>query len=161
MSFFGFDPDDLPEEMPDEMKKAIQLHAMKHEHVSHEIAGFFETLNEDNLRIMRSFLQMIAANESPTPLVTYYIGLCQALQVKFGICLGCGRKHDDEAAELFETDSNYTSSLEEYGLEMVAGEWPKVRCINCGLISQSLDDRMLRKPKVDGCPGCQQKAKTG
>lgn len=46
------------------------------------------------------------------------------------------------------------------GLTMQPGEKPVI-CINCSMLYQSLEDRMLRPPLIDGCTGCQHKSAHG
>lgn len=46
------------------------------------------------------------------------------------------------------------------GLVMAEGERP-VLCELCGMLYQSLEDRMLRRPGMDGCQGCQHKSAHG
>lgn len=46
------------------------------------------------------------------------------------------------------------------GMVIDEGELP-VFCINCGMLYQSLEDRMLREPGIGGCPGCRHKSAHG
>jgi len=56
-------------------------------------------------------------------------------------------------------------SMDEYGLDDLREEGTNVLlgfvCINCKRPYPSIEDRMLREPGVEGCGGCQQKAKWG
>jgi len=49
--------------------------------------------------------------------------------------------------------------MEEYGMELVDDPLMPgrqvLRCANCKMPSVSMEDRMLRAPKVEGCNGCQ------
>lgn len=72
----------------------------------------------------------------------------------------------------YPPDSEREENMEKYGLReadamdfergLIAGpdERP-VFCKECGALYQSLEDRMLRPPLVDGCQGCQHKAAHG
>lgn len=51
--------------------------------------------------------------------------------------------------------------MDEYGVDFIEHQWPKVKCANCGDEYVSLEDRMKRDPGVKGCASCQQKAKWG
>lgn len=46
------------------------------------------------------------------------------------------------------------------GLVLSEGERPVI-CEGCGMLFQSLEDRMLRRPGMDGCQGCQHKSAHG
>lgn len=48
----------------------------------------------------------------------------------------------------------------QQGLIKMPDEKPVI-CEGCGMLYQSLEDRMLRAPGVDGCQGCQHKAAHG
>lgn len=58
---------------------------------------------------------------------------------------------------------NILKNAEEWGVRFVDPESLRgeVECINCGTRNVSLEDRMLRDPKADGCLGCQQKSMWG
>lgn len=60
-------------------------------------------------------------------------------------------------------EANIAANMEEWGVEPIDPETPlgPVVCIACGWRSASLEDRMLRAPKIDGCPGCQDKSAHG
>lgn len=52
--------------------------------------------------------------------------------------------------------------MEEYGMEMIDRQGiPTLVCKNCGHESPNLKDRMMKPPGIDGCQGCQLKAKWG
>jgi len=61
----------------------------------------------------------------------------------------------DETLELYNIELNpdYPEKASEGAAEY--------RCKGCGVAVVSVEDRMLRKPGVDGCSGCQQKSAWG
>lgn len=62
------------------------------------------------------------------------------------------------ASSEFDQAAERADNMKKYGLE----EWDgKYRCTNCHLSYESVEDRMLRSPGIDGCHGCQHKAATG
>lgn len=53
------------------------------------------------------------------------------------------------------------SYFDDWGVSAVVDQFPKVQCNECGLEYKSLSDRMLKKPMLDGCHGCQMKSARG
>jgi hypothetical protein len=55
--------------------------------------------------------------------------------------------------------------MDEYGLDDVREEGTMKLlgfiCLNCKMRYQTIQDRMIEKPGVEGCDGCMQKAKHG
>lgn len=51
------------------------------------------------------------------------------------------------------------AAMKEYGV--VSKSDGSLACANCDYFVHSLDDRMLRAPGPDGCPGCQHKSAHG
>lgn len=144
---------------------------------AHAIKHFLESLNEEQLVTLRRILAMISQREDFGP---YYTGLITAqLNSKFGICIACSQKHDEQLEKLVETsdkkktvvsqlswtefvasaDEELLDKAAEYNVELSFKIWPKVRCRKCGTEFASLEDRFLRKP--DECAGCIQKEKWG
>jgi len=116
----------------------------------------------------------------------YYYGVISVELEKFGICLACGKKHDEALQELLsdpntpkiiqvnnpdainasdQSWSNFLLTLktedmlllQDYGVDLVHQEFPKVKCRNCGMDYPSIQERMKTPQKIDGCQGCQHK----
>lgn len=67
----------------------------------------------------------------------------------------------DDVKALRPNTPEFNKACEDYGVEPILGTLGKVKCKGCGYESVSLDDRMRRRPGIDGCQGCQQKAAWG
>lgn len=68
--------------------------------------------------------------------------------------------YDDKAALMAEYG---VEANPDHGLPPYAEEYSPqpLRCVRCGKGYPSLEDRMLRKPDLDGCGGCQEKSAWG
>lgn len=174
---------DVPEDVRAAFQQQIDQQEMMGEVRRQDIERLFDEMSVEHLTTLRMILGDLAVENSGR--YSSYLGGIAAttLHLKYKVCGGCGKDHSLEinqpepepkperpaAQEQLELPFAGAESVElaskalydEYGVEPVPDEPGKVRCIECGTISQSLDDRMLRKPKVDGCEGCQQKAKWG
>lgn len=176
MNFFhAFDPDNLPESMPDEIKEDIRKHhdrdRMTQQAAYHDLNNFMESLNEDQLKMLP---QIILTTQGSEQYAGYLLGRIEAEQrIRFQTC-SCGEKHPwggDDAPEpemkLDNTDEKNTLTWDDlYPHEQVKlmneyhmatdsnGKW---RCTICGLQYSSMMDRMLKKE----CHGCHQMNKTG
>lgn len=51
--------------------------------------------------------------------------------------------------------------MDEYRLDFIEFQWPKVLCKGCGMEYVSLEDRMLKAPGIEGCTGCSHKGAWG
>lgn len=174
-------PYDLPPGMPEELKQAIIAHHMKNDQISHEIAAFFEELNEEQLRILKGVISMLTYADNPVATGTYYIGLMVGiLNQKFKLCLGCAGKHDEEAHKMYEDaqaeklehplhmadqvkliPEEEAAQMLTYGVSVLKSQYPALICNGCGAIFINLEDRMLRPPGVKGCETCKQNQKWG
>lgn len=102
-SFFG-----IPIPMTDEMISHMDHEQMKKESLLHDIQRLFIELDADQLNTLRSLLRYMSEDTSAR-LASYYEGVAsQTLVLKFGVCGGCGRVHDEilppeeEAASIIE-----------------------------------------------------------
>lgn len=166
--------------LPLEVQHHIAHQHMQMEQHAHDASTFLESLTEEQLRGFRGILAAIRVGGEDAS--TYFIGLAGGIMsVKFGVCLACSKKHDEELAHMAGpvaeppvappaeappeplmpdmTEDERAILMEEYGIE--EGEDGKLHCKNCMIHVASLQDRMLRKPGVDGCSGCQQKSAWG
>lgn len=113
------------------------------------------------------------------------------LAFKFKVCAACGFNHETQFLEDLNSgtlnpngteipgqmelpdkqdidEDEIVNICKKYGVSPIADqsivplniEMP-VRCDNCGQDYPSLSDRCLRPTGIEGCPGCQHKAKWG
>lgn len=61
---------------------------------------FIETLDREGTMVLRDLMSaIIATSQNPPHLAAHYEGwLAARLQYKFEVCMGCGKKHTNEAA---------------------------------------------------------------
>ncbi len=240
-----FDPENLPEDMPEEVKATIRAQHAAHQHhqmlsdqTAHDVVAFIKRLDEHDLMLLRGLVNALAMGTETTH--GYYFGLMSVELEKFGICLACGKKHDEQLKELLgdaeesiaeniakispatqlqdgtpdcvvcgrDNDhgthealeigshlshrywppdkifanvkadkvnyseqgwANFMTAMEaedivimdNYGVQLIPQSFPKVACGRCGKEYVTLQDRILRKPGIDGCDGCQQKEAWG
>lgn len=173
---FGFiNPDDIPPEVLNILRQQQDLHEMNHDDQSHQFLALIEELSEEQLITLRMLISLVGGHGST--IAWYFSGLItQRLRQISGVCL-CGKKHDpsdlldneQKAGEPprmpAEQEEYYEAKLKEYGVEDIGDPLgtgaSRVRCLGCGDVFISLEDRMLRPVGVKGCAGCQHKAKFG
>jgi hypothetical protein len=176
-----------PEEIQKKMEEAAEHRHMHFQASVHEVKQLISDLSEEQLKT----LNMIVVNSSQSEwAAAVVVGRIEGeLQHRFDVC-PCGDKHDTDdllthapepakaevkidpeseaamemmyrGADGFDLASDeYLKSCETYGVRPINGG-PKVECKSCGTVSVSLEDRMLRRPGVEGCSGCQQKSAWG
>lgn len=139
---------------------------------AHETRHFLESLKEDQLKKLAGVIRSISGSPEAG---AYYVGMIgMKLDTKFGICVSCGRKHDEELADLVGDGGSdeapeqvtkgsvlYNKLMNEYGMEQDDDGSDKVMCKNCKKWYENLPDRMLRPPGVTGCSGCIEKTRWG
>lgn len=147
---------------------------------------YVDELTKEQLATFIELLQCFDG-ESGSGYINFMMGrAATVMQYKHSACPGCGEDHmsiaalDDTRAEMglaplndgitkvdgtasFDLPEHTLSaemeaSMREYGMVIKDGQ---LQCANCGLHSVSMDDRMLRSPKEDGCSGCQTKSAFG
>ena len=166
----------------DEQRKAMVASAHE-QRLRHD--RFVDELTKEQLATFIELLQCFDG-ENGSGYSNFMMGRAAAvMQYKHNACPGCGEDHmsiaslDDTRAEmgLAPLNDNITrvdgalafdeippvedpeaDLLREYGMVRVDGQ---LKCAGCGLSSVSMDDRMLRAPKEDGCSGCQSKSAFG
>lgn len=159
-----------PEELKEQMKAEFDRQQMLTTSMQHDIARLFREQTLDNLRTMRILLHLIAAS----PLASAFYEGCVAmmLEERWNVC-ACGSDHDEDLAEVLgdeaepETEADRMEQFNDelaadrlklYGLEYHDG---KLYCSNCAKEYPSIEDRALREPGPEGCPGCVERAKWG
>lgn len=139
---------------------------------------FMEELSKDQLGTFSEMLHIIIANEG----YAHFLVGCSTtiMRLKHDSC-ACGKDHnaansqilDQTRAEMnipTQADRSTTPPvtvalavdeglMKEYML--APNDHGTLSCTGCGMDYQSLDDRMLRNPGMDGCSGCQYKSGHG
>lgn len=166
---------------PEELEKIKDQHEMMALDFRHGVQSLFLELSEEHLQSLRGMLHTIATESSDARLPAYWEGIAAAqLHARFGYCMGCNVNHDKQAEEALanpdgkkaeqkstppELTPEQFKNMQEYGLDDVRdADTLKLigfKCINCSQPYQSIEDRMLRPPGIEGCGGCIQKAKWG
>ena len=160
------------EKLPPEIREAIlqqQEHMEMHREADlHALRDFFDELNEEQLRALSLLMLLVKDPERNA----YYEAIIDShLQFKFGTC-PCGKNHNEDellagparigedAVVTPDADANENERLmHEYN--MYQDPEGSLHCNGCDMPYVSLEDRMRRDPGVEGCPGCQHKAKFG
>lgn len=167
MHMFHFDPNNLPEDMDPAIKAAIIQSHMTSEKASHDEANFINGLDEAGIMGLRGILMTIMHSPDEAAMTSFYLGILTHATGKYGVCIACGKKHDEELAKMTGpgpapdaeiSDEYRTSLMAVYNVETFE---EGVRCTNCQFQYVSLDDRMLRNPGPEGCHGCIHKSKFG
>ena len=135
----------------------------------HEVIRLTQTLDLEDLVLLRQMFHGIAHAEHPGALSSYYEGLLAHAQLsRFNYCPACGVDHDQELREhLAGLETEHASitpeTLKIYSLDDLRDEDTGALlgyvCTKCGYRYPSVEDRMKRDP--DDCPGCIQKTKWG
>lgn len=149
---------------PEQVQEMIDRQEMSHDELMHSFRRLIEELNEDQLHVLSTMLNVAGQNQWFSH---YYSGIISGiLHAKFGVCAACGKKHDQELAEMAPAPEQKRSAkeiaqlMDEYNVHYT-GSYLEVECNNCGKKYVSLDDRMLRSPDPSGCSGCVEKTKWG
>lgn len=175
---FQIDPEDLPPHIREALTQGLHqvmedhgFHQALDEARRHQLVHWLEERNEEDLLIVRAILMM---GEEPRSAHAFIAGLLTyILQDRFGYCAACGENHDKAAKDEMEEMSKdvpwadfisklpdeFTAQLNEHHMELIPGEFPKVKCARCGMPYPNLADRMMKGP--DDCPGCQDQARWG
>jgi hypothetical protein len=150
----------------EEAEEAARLSVAAVHEARQRIFRFMEELTPGDLGTFIEILMSIT-NEGASALHTL-IGSATTIQkLKHNRC-ACGEDHDGEViaketakleAEKKVDVENDEPAMKEYGLERTPDGM--LRCKNCKMGYVSLDDRMLRRPGIDGCSGCQIKSAHG
>lgn len=102
--FFAGTPEELEKARADH-QAACERHEAEQDLAGHLAARVLHSLDEEQCRALCSILKSIraAGNYASAEAATasFYIGiLTSRLHDEFGVCLACGRKHDEEIAKL-------------------------------------------------------------
>ena len=158
-------------QMPPEVRQMIEHQRMHAEANAHATLDFLRSLDEEQLRAFRGVLSAVNVTDDTVP---YYMGLVGGmLHEKYGVCLGCGLKHDEELKNLTgegptEEASAYTVEqfiidCENYAVEATTPLNPNssVECVGpCSEKGgergrwQNIHARMERKAGTGGCDFC-------
>lgn len=160
----------------------IERDNMQQDSNRHETRQFFDGLKEDQLQKLSFIIGSVITTQGSAGI--FYQGLISGLlDQKFGKCLACDKKHDDEIEKFIghppiakaipkdiraqNSDSPAKGSQEYdrlmflYNMEQDDNGSDRVRCKGCGTWLESLQDRMLRPTGIPGCEVCKDKQKWG
>lgn len=161
-------PDDVPDEIKQQILAQMDRQQMGLQTVAHDVQRLFRELDETQLGTLRFLVHTIAHNPEAG---FYYEGILATLySIKANICPACGKDHDKEAQEAMSPETLNDTSIDvaatargiEYGVEFLdSSATSRVRCLGCGTIYVSLEDRMIQPAGPAGCSGCIQKTKWG
>lgn len=157
-----------PEDMNEHMQRAVaESHASQT-----RIWNLFSDITPDHLATLIELLGHFGRNPA---LVPYHEGLAAAIMKEKHHRCTCGEDHDFEALEterlkLEEERKNPPVTVDGASLvdmdalamatyRLIKDVTGAIKCKDCGMEYQSLDDRMVKRP--DDCSGCKQKAAWG
>lgn len=93
-------PPGTPEDFQEQYKNHVHHQQLEVTAAQHELFSFFDSLDEDELRIFIRFLFAIANASSPKRSLAYYTGALEHLrQQKYNICMVCDKDHSKELLE--------------------------------------------------------------
>lgn len=135
---------------------------------------FMDELTKEQLHTFHEICHIMMTNEG---YAHFLIGCSSTImRLKHDTC-PCGNDHEKLNAEMLEqtrAEMNIPSQVErtistaatvDEGLMkeymLAPNDHGTLSCTGCGMDYQSLDDRMLRNPGMDGCSGCQYKSGHG
>lgn len=162
-------PEPTPEQI-EEYRKQEAMHTAAVEASEESMWQFIQCLKPEELIILRNLLLHIETPADKARLDGILVG---ALRLLHRVCEACGVDHTKEAMETLSEQVNsakrqvepgsveISSLLSEYGVYFETLGAEPVKCNECGYWNPSLDDRMLRAPKQNGCLGCQLKSEQG
>lgn len=161
---------EIPPEMKAEIERRHQLGHMAEENARHEENRFFDSLDQEQLQFLDRLIGSCMVSKK---YASYIRGRIDGLLLARDQRCPCGKTHEapEDFVTLVEIPDESTTEvphsspedqealMEEYGMELVdhpdrPGD-KQLRCANCKMPSASMEDRMLRAPKVEGCNGCQ------
>lgn len=158
-----------------EIERAQEQYKMGHQAFYHEMLGFLQKQTDEDMLTLASLVRVATNNGEQLT------GIIEGIMASRGFCFACGKRHDESIDQILDEAEPKreptgpgnsivsidqpvsvvafdASTMNEYNVEPF-GELSKVRCKGCGMIYESMEDRMLRRPSA--CHGCQHKAKWG
>lgn len=169
-----------PSELVAHLREHQAHDEMNHEHTSHRIRDFIDSLDSEQLEVFEILVK--ACGDDSTRF--HLRGRIMEAQRRFGVC-PCGKDHSkvpedmqpdpvpekatephpdmpsrEELMKLYTLESNPDYGMKDWEQRYETVPQP-FRCSNCGMGYVSLEDRMLRPPGIDGCGGCRLKSAHG
>lgn len=89
-----------------QQQAAMDKHQMTVDETAHSILAAIEAVPDSALYDLSRVFNIIANNPTDASMIaSYYNGVLRhAAMVRGGICLGCGKNHDDELSKLSDSD---------------------------------------------------------
>jgi hypothetical protein len=173
-------PGDLPPELREAIESQVAQAEMGMDSTLHEIYSMFDEIEIDYLEIIRRLLHNCAGEPQASG---FWEGIILSkIAQRRKVCPACGKDHEKQAQEMLEAERARLAEeggdlgsraavliqMDQYhvapvddgdllGSVVCTGITPPVE--GCGIVYQSLEDRMLRAP--DYCSGCFAKAGQG
>lgn len=94
---------------PAQVKEATERRLMQQHSLMAEISNAFDSMNEDQLSAFRRIFGWLmgAGPQEAYAMSHYYAGMLEELlRTKFGLCLLCGKHHDDELKAMVHGEGN-------------------------------------------------------
>lgn len=151
---------------PEEIERHKDMELAEAHNRLNEVTHFMDDLSPMQLGSFIKILYSIVDSNAGALYIHNLLGQATTVQRLKNKRCACGEDHDAKVIENEKTKLELERSLEndepamkEYNL--IRREDGSLVCRGCGMGYVSLDDRMLRRPGVDGCSGCQQKSAFG
>ena len=146
------------------MQEHADHHQMENESWRHEVLDFINSLPAEHLELLHDMFHSITVADSDTKIAisAYYEGIIVSKRERFGICIACGKNHDEEFAKMTgeSIEGEPAIDMADYNLEPAGNGM--VRCKNCGWIYASVAERASAGgPDKSNCRGCVSKEKWG
>lgn len=178
------------EEMPEEVRQHIEEQRMHGEAHAHDMKDWIEGMSFHDIKVFKSIIFQYSDRPSAAYLVGIInstmdrkFDICHACGKKHDDITVDDIVPDTLTSAIVESNGvmpvikkftemsgpellanmhpGIMESMDEYEVDFIEFQWPRVKCANCDAEFASLDDRMKREPGVKGCSNCQQKAKWG
>ncbi|HEY6021872.1 MAG TPA: hypothetical protein VIY48_19010 [Candidatus Paceibacterota bacterium] len=147
------------------MQEHVDHHQMENESWRHEVIDFISSLSVEHLELLHDMFHSITVADSDTKIAisAYYEGIIVSKRERFGICIACGKNHDEEFAKM-TSEGEPVLDMADYNLEYLDPEshGGLLRCKGCGIIYTSVAERASAGgPDKSNCRGCVSKEKWG
>lgn len=151
-----------------------------------EVFQFFMDLSPEHLAFIGQLFSLVGDSRKGPQILSQFVGQIDSImRLQYpNLCRHCGRNQCKNSAPTAEDKPETVTpggivipsgeeqrrieeqaslarkaAMEEYGIVEVVGGG--LACSGCGMVVNSLEDRMLRAPREAGCIGCQHKSAHG
>lgn len=135
-------------------EQLIKANSIRNEAIHNNFAKYtslLDSLNEQQLVGLESFLGMFSSHEEPRAPLAYWRGIIDSrLFERHKLCMLCSKDHDLELQTLLMMSDDDRMEHFQVRRDPDGG----VLCINCDAYFESMEMRMRTEPGKEGCPGC-------